>query len=166
MCSCCLASHIRCKPEAKTEDGVAAGVRPPRGKAEQLRRTKWSLQMALKSHRALTGSTDEPPSPPASTTVRAQPRAHRASSPSPRSSRRAVTPLAIEHNRPRSTRCRFRHRRARSMPCTGRSPRSTRRGCRHRRAHSIKAQAGRIHGTAGSPSFRTPAAPRTVVAHA
>jgi len=36
-------------------------------------------------------------SPPASTTVRAHPRAHHATSPPPRSPRRAATPLALEH---------------------------------------------------------------------
>ena len=138
------------------------------------------------------------PSPPASTTVRAHPRAHHATSPPPRSPRRAATPLALEHapqrcaqppprdasiGRPRVTHSRVnlvQDRRphevrdadaatAAPTPChiqAGRSPRSTRRGCRHRRAHSIQVQAGRSHGTAGSPSFRTPAAPHTVVAHA
>ena len=120
----------------------------------------WSLQMALKQHRALPGSTDGPYEP-----TREH---HHATSPPPRSPRRAATPLALEHTLQR---------------CAPSPPRCASIGrprVNHTRVHLVQdrlphvahdadavtaapttchIKASQTHGTACSPSFRTPAAP-------
>jgi len=68
----------------------ARAVLPRRPKRRQCRRPcLWSLHMALKQHRALPRSTDEPSEP-----TREQ---HDATTPPPCSPRRTATPLALEH---------------------------------------------------------------------
>jgi len=92
------------------------------------------VQMALKQHRTLPGSTDEPSEPTCEQ--------HHATSPPPRPQRRAATPLPLEHTLQRCTAPppRVNHSReqlAREPRSGPPAPRSTRCGCRHRRAHSM-----------------------------